>query len=207
MRISSVQPGGGDAAGAVPEEVGRVVLARGVAGDGVVLDAARVGEEHLCGLAVVLGIDDHPAVVGVAGHEVVIAERCLDGLDVGVLEVEGGVEELVVVGEPGDVFHLGLEVVAGVGFVPGGDLGRFLPARVGEVAVHLDRLVDAIDAQGGGRRGEGGGRALGGGSAGGGEQGDREGRPGDGASVQHGWSHRSLRWWRPEEHTGTTGEG
>ena len=123
----------------VPVEVGRVVLAAGVVADGVVLDAARIGEEHERGLAVVAGVEDDAAVVGVARHLVVVAEGGADALRIGVREVEGGVEEVVVVGEPGDRLHLRLDVVAGVRLVEGVHPRRAAPPRIAQPAVHLDR--------------------------------------------------------------------
>jgi hypothetical protein len=105
----------------------------------------------------------------------VVAVGRLDRLRVGVLELEGGVEELVVVGEPGDVLHLRLEVVAGAGFEPGVDPLDALPSGVGEVAVDGDRRADALDAQ---RRQHGGSR--GGGRRGGLRDGRRNLRGGEG---------------------------
>ena len=137
--------GGGDLRRAVPEVVGRVVLAGGVVGQRVVLDAARVGEEHLRRVAVVLRVDDDAAVVGVGAHVVAVAQRRADRLRVGLVEPEGGVEEVVVVGEPGDARHLGRNVVAGVGLQPVGDRLRRLPDRIGEVAVDDDRRRRAGD--------------------------------------------------------------
>ncbi len=147
--------GGGDPRRAVPEVVGRVVLARGVVRERVVLDAAGVGEKELRRVAVVLRVDDDAAVVGVRAHVVAVAERRADRLRIGLVELEGGVEEVVVVGEPGDAPHLGRDVVAGIGLQPVGDrLGR-LPRRVGEIAVDDDRRRGAGDADLRPHRGEG----------------------------------------------------
>ncbi len=137
--------GGGDLRRAVPEVVGGVVLARGVVGERVVLDAAGVGEEHLRRMPVVLRVDDHPAVVGVGAHVVAVAQRRADRLRIGLVELEGSVEELVVVGEPGDAPHFRRNVVAGVGLQPVGDRLRRLPDRIGEVAIDHHRRRRARD--------------------------------------------------------------
>ena len=66
----------------------------GVVGHRVVLDAARVGEEHLRRLAVVAGVEDDAAVVGRSRRRCRgrrRGARIVAGL--GVVELEGGVEE------------------------------------------------------------------------------------------------------------------
>ncbi len=75
MRISSVQPVSVILPAASQKKSGDWSSPRDVAGHRVVLDAARVGEEHLGGLAVVAAVDDDAAVIGRAGHRVVVAER------------------------------------------------------------------------------------------------------------------------------------
>ena len=59
-----------------------------------------------------------PAVVGERGDVVAIAERGADRSRIRVVELEGGVEVLVVVGQVADVADLRLEVVARIGLVP-----------------------------------------------------------------------------------------
>ena len=142
--------GGGDPRRRVPVEVRRGVLAAGVVGDRVVLDAARIGEELERRLAVVAGVEGHPAVVGGARQVVVVAERRADALRIGVREVERDIEEVVVVGQPGDRLHLRLDAVAGVRLVEGLDPRRPLPPRIAQPAVDLDRPLGARNSQRGG---------------------------------------------------------
>ena len=129
MRISSDPAVLGDPARRVPVEVGRRVLAPGgVVLDGVVLDAAGVGQEQDAGAAVVAGVEDDAAVVDALGDVVPVGVRGADPRRVGVEELEAGVEVAVVVGEVPDVRDLGRHVVARLGLVPGVDAGRPAPA-------------------------------------------------------------------------------
>ena len=125
----------GDLRRRFPEEVGRRILARRIVGDRVVLDAARIGEEHLGAAAVVSRAENDPAVVGEAGDVVAVAERRANRARVGIVELEPGVEKPIVVGEIGDVLHLGLGVVARVDLVPLLDARGAAPAFVGQIAV------------------------------------------------------------------------
>ena len=182
----------GDAAGGVPVEVGRVVLAARVGVDGVVLHAARVGEEHHRRLPVVVGVEDDAAVIGVGRHVVVVADRRADASRQRVGEAEGGVEEVVVVGEPGDVRHRRRPVVPGVGLQPVVDAQRALPAGVGEVAVDVDGAGGAMDLEcrPAGDGGGAAGRHDGGGESGGPGE-DRRGEDGRGVGAAVPGRHRA----------------
>jgi hypothetical protein len=130
---------GGDLALGLPEEVGGAVLVvRGVVLDGVVLDAARVGEEEDPGAAVVAGVEDDAPVVRGRRHVVPVVHRRADRSGIGILEAEARVQAPVVVGEVADALHLRRDVVAGVRLVPRVDGGDAAPPFVVEVAVHDD---------------------------------------------------------------------
>ena len=129
--------GGGDLPRRVPEEVrGGVLVA--VVGDGVVLDAARVGEGEDRRPAVVPGVEDDSAVVRVAAQNIALRERRPDLPRLRVVALERRVEEPVVVGKPGNRPHLRRDVVSRVRLVERLDPGRSGPAGVPEVAVDRD---------------------------------------------------------------------
>ena len=158
----------GDPPRRVPVEVGRgVLVAGGVVGHRVVLDAARGGEEEDAGAAVVAGVEDDAAVVDRLGDVVAVGVRRADLRRVGVEELESGVEVPVVVRDVSDRSHLGGHVVAGTGLDPGVDAGRAAPAGIGEVPVHRDRPGGAGDADlGAAQRLRNGGRPCRGGEHG-----------------------------------------
>ena len=148
MRSSRSHPVLRDLRRRLPEKIGRAVfVAAGVVAHRVVLDAARVRQKEDGGLPVVARVEDDAGVVGGAGDVVAIGERRADLLRIRILEMEGRVEEMVVVRHPGHVLHLRLGVVGGVGLVPLVDAQRVFPGRVGEIAVDRDRTGGALDVE------------------------------------------------------------
>ena len=137
--------GRGDLAGRVPKEIRGTVFAAGVTTQRVVFHAPGVGQEHLSRLAVIAAIDDDAGIVGRRRYGVVIPERGSDGARRRVFEIESGIEIGVVVGQIRHVLHLGFDVVADVGLVPGGDAFDSLPAGVRKVTIDRDRCRHPSD--------------------------------------------------------------
>ena len=97
----------------VPEEVRRRVLARRVVGDRVELDVARRDEELKRRAAGVQRVDEDAAEIRAdAADVVVIAERRANQRRLRIVELEGGIERLVVVGEVADARDRRRRVVA-----------------------------------------------------------------------------------------------
>ncbi len=145
--------GGSDSSGRVPIEIGRVVLVRDVAGQGVVLHATRIGEKHLGRLAVVAAVHDHSPIVGRGRHVIMIRERRADELGLRIVEAKPCVEVPVVVREVRNVAYLRFDVVPDVRLEPGGDSFDALPPRIRELAVQVDRAGRAANGQGRSRLG------------------------------------------------------
>ncbi len=104
-------------------------------------------------------VQDDPPVVGIAGNVVPVCVGRPDQGGVRVLELERGIQVVIIIGEVADALDLGGDVVAGIGLVPGFNLRGSPPAGVGEVAVHGDRPLGPPDSDHGafGLRGRGSG--------------------------------------------------
>src|SRR5438874_1094391 len=138
--------GGRDPGGSVEENVGREVLRTGrFIPARVPLAAARVHAQLEGGLPVVSRVQENRDVVVRSEDLVPIHVGRADGLGMRIPRVDADVEVLLVICEqdPRDDFRR--DVVARLSFPEAVDDGGVLPARIGEIAVGLDRSGDTVD--------------------------------------------------------------
>ena len=159
LRIGDLDLGrpaaGGDLGGGLPHRIPAPIVVDVVVQIHVDLHVGRIDPEARAGEPVVLRIDVDAEPVGL---KAVVAAAEKRGDRIGVLELRGEVDGVVVVGHFDDRLLGGGLAVVGIMLREAGDLRRFLPDFVGEVAVDDRRLRGAHGADGeGGRRGNAGG--------------------------------------------------
>jgi hypothetical protein len=133
-------------------------------------------------------VEDDPGVVGVTAEVVAVGEGGAHLVGIGILELEGGVEIPLVVGDVADVLYRSGNVVAGVGLEPRLDGRDALPSRVVQLRVDGDRSLRADDLDLG--RGRGRWRGIG-----------SVGRDGEGQRNRRSVQSDGQRARTPREHS------